>query len=60
MKKLILLIVIGFVSSSCLRMDSFLYNPDDSISEYLLDDFKGETEIDLDPIGHCQITMKWC
>ena len=49
MKKLILLIVIGFVSSSCLRMDSFLYNPDDSISEYLLDDFKGETEIDLDP-----------
>lgn len=40
--------VIGFVSSSCLRMDSFLYNPDDSITEYLLDDFEGETEIQLD------------
>lgn len=48
MKKLILLFAIGFVASSCLRMDSFLYNPDDSITEYLLDDFEGETEIDLD------------
>ena len=32
---------------SCLRLDSFLYNSDTSISEYLLDDFDGETEIQV-------------
>jgi len=48
MKKVILLLSIGFVASSCLRMDSFLFNPDATITEYLLDDFDGETEIQLD------------
>lgn len=48
MKKLTLLLIIAIVFSSCLRMDSFLYNPDNSIAEYLLDDFEGETEIQLD------------
>ena len=48
MKKLALLLTSGLLLSSCLRMDSLLFNPDDSITEYLLDDFDGETEIDLD------------
>lgn len=48
MKPLIFALFIGFLSSGCLRMDRFLYNPDDSIEEYLLDEFEGETEIVLD------------
>lgn len=34
--------------SSCLRLDALLFNPDTSIEAYLLDDFEGETEIQLD------------
>lgn len=34
--------------SACLRLDPFLYNPDTNIDGYYLDDFEGETEIQLD------------
>lgn len=44
---------IGFVmvllASSCTRMDSFMFNADQSISEYKLDDYEGHIEIDLGP-----------
>ena len=39
--------VLLLLSSSCLRLDSFFYNPNTSITEYLLDDFDGETEIQI-------------
>ncbi len=47
MKRLIYIAILGLTSMSCLRLDSFLYNSDTSISEYLLDDFDGETEIQV-------------
>lgn len=42
----LLLAVLGL--SSCLRLDPFLYNPSTDIDGYYLDDFDGETEIQLD------------
>jgi hypothetical protein len=49
MKRLHLgLILLAAIGTSCLKMDSFLYNPNTDITEYLLDDFEGETEIDVD------------
>lgn len=47
MKNLIL-ISIGLVLSSCIRLDSMLHNNDNSLSEYLLDDYEGIQEI---PVG---------
>ncbi|MEX2595918.1 MAG: alpha/beta hydrolase [Salibacteraceae bacterium] len=41
-------IIFALLLSSCLRMDSFLYNPNTDITEYKLDEFEGETEIELD------------
>ena len=36
------------ILSSCLRLDSNLYNNDNTISEYQLDDYEGRYEFDLD------------
>ena len=33
---------------SCLRLDDNLFNPDNSIEEYLLDDYTGEVDFELD------------
>ena len=43
------LIIIAFllVFSSCLRLDSFLYNPDTSIEAYGYDSYEGEVEIEV-------------
>lgn len=41
-------IIIILTLSSCLRLDANLFNSDNSITEYQLDDYKGEHEIDLD------------
>ena len=45
------LIIIAFllVFSSCLRLDSFLYNPDTSIEAYGYDSYEGEVEIEVGP-----------
>ncbi|MEZ4721899.1 MAG: alpha/beta hydrolase [Flavobacteriales bacterium] len=40
-------ISILILTSSCLRLDSFLYNPDTSIESYQLDAFEGEQEIEI-------------
>jgi len=48
MKRLGFFIIIGLLSSGCLRLDSFLYNNDNSITEYKLDAYEGEVEI---PVG---------
>jgi pimeloyl-ACP methyl ester carboxylesterase len=47
MKKLLLLLF-AVVFSSCLKLDPLLYNNDNSISEYLLDDYTVETDFVLD------------
>ncbi len=48
MKKLIYIaLLIGLVACGKQRLDPFLYSADDSISEYLLDDYTGNVEIDL-------------
>lgn len=41
------IILIVFVLTACgkQRLDDFLFNPDTDISEYLLDDYEGESEI---------------
>ena len=36
------------LASSCFRLDSNLFNPDNSISEYLLEDYQGEVAFSLD------------
>ena len=47
-KVLITLITILFISMGCRkRLDSFLFNNDNSISEYKLDNFGGELSLDL-------------
>lgn len=48
MKKLIYIGLVLFFSS-CLRLDSFLYNADDSISSYELDAYQDEVEIEVGP-----------
>lgn len=47
MKKLSLLALL-FALSSCLKLDPLLYNNDNSIKEYKLDNFNGETDFILD------------
>lgn len=47
-KVLITLIAILFISMGCRkRLDSFLFNNDNSITDYRLDDFGGELSLDL-------------
>lgn len=41
-------IALAVLFTSCLRLDSQLYNADDSIEQYQLDDYPGEVEI---PVG---------
>lgn len=48
MKKGIYLIIISVGFASCLDLDPLLFNPNTDITEYLLDDFTGEQEIDVD------------
>jgi len=49
---IIILIGILFVSTSCRkRLDSFLFNNDNSITQYYLDDFDGDLSLDL-PNGY--------
>ena len=48
MKKIIY-IALAVLFSSCLRLDSFLYNADDSLTEYKLDAYEGEVEIEVGP-----------
>lgn len=45
----ILIVLAVVVSFGCgkQRLDSFLFNPDTDITQYLLDDYEGDTEIDL-------------
>ncbi len=44
--KLVLLFVVCLISFSCRkRLDNFLFNPDNSITEYKLDDYQGEVSI---------------
>lgn len=45
MKRIILLLLIGGMASACLKLDSLLYVPDNTIEAYLLDDFEGNKEI---------------
>ena len=46
MKKIITILLI-VILSSCLRIDDMAFLNDNSITEYLLDDYKGETELVL-------------
>lgn len=39
--------VLLIITSSCFRLDSFLFNPSTEIEAYLFDDYTGETEIIL-------------
>ncbi len=49
-KQLIITLVLLFALSACRkRLDDFLFNPDNSITEYLLDDFKDETSLNVGP-----------
>ncbi len=48
MKKVIYLIALVLSFSSCLDLDPLLFNPNTDITEYKLDDFTGEQEIDVD------------
>ena len=51
-RALIILIGILFISLSCRkRLDSFLFNNDNSITEYRLDNFAGDLSLDL-PTGY--------
>lgn len=45
--RLIFTILILMVCSSCLRLDSLLYNPDTSIDQYEFDQFNGNQEISV-------------
>ncbi len=45
----VVFIALATVFSSCLRLDSFLYNPDSSIESYGFDDYDGEVEIEVGP-----------
>lgn len=47
MKKGIYLIAFILLFSSCLDLDPLLFNPNTDITEYKLDDFTGEQEIDV-------------
>ncbi len=47
MKKLIIILFIGAALTSCFRLDDNLYNKDNSISEYKLDDYTGEQDFVL-------------
>lgn len=44
----ILIIMIAFIFSSCLRLDDNLYNLTDKITEYKLDNYTGENDFVLD------------
>ena len=48
MKKTIALITLTFLLHGCLDLDSLLFNPNTDITEYKLDDFEGEQEIEVD------------
>jgi pimeloyl-ACP methyl ester carboxylesterase len=48
MKKILLISVVALVVSSCLKLDTNLYNNDPTITEYKLDGFTGETDFILD------------
>lgn len=47
MKKGIYLIIISVGFASCLDLDPLLFNPNTDITEYQLDDFTGEQDIDV-------------
>lgn len=47
MRMLAYISILWLATTSCLRMDSLLYNPDTSITEYKLRDYEGSTEIQL-------------
>lgn len=53
MKKIVYVLVflLPFIMGCKKRLDSFLYNGDNSINAYLLDDYQGEKAIDL-PAGY--------
>lgn len=53
MKKLfwMIMFIVPLLLSCKKRLDSFLYNGDDSIAAYLLDDYQGEKALDL-PAGY--------
>jgi len=44
----ILIIIIAFISASCLKLDSNMYNVSDKITEYKLDNYTGEQDFILD------------
>lgn len=47
--KTYIILLLSVILSSCMRLDSFLYNPNENpISEYLLDEYKGEVEFQLE------------
>ena len=48
MKKTIALITLTFLLHGCLDLDPLLFNPNTDITEYKLDDFEGEQEIEVD------------
>lgn len=48
MRYLILFIIVGLTLSSCRkRLDDFLFNNDNTITEYKLDDYEGPTTLDV-------------
>lgn len=48
MKKLFIILPLLFILSSCLRLDSNLYNLSDKITEYKWDNYTGEQDFKLD------------
>ena len=48
MKKTIALITLTFLLHGCLDLDPLFFNPNTDITEYKLDDFEGEQEIEVD------------
>jgi hypothetical protein len=58
MKKGLLLIALVLISVSCRkRLDNFLFSNDNSITEYLLDDYTGKTTLDVGDEYHVADSM---
>lgn len=45
--RIVLIIPVLLLFSACLRLDSFLYNPDTSIESYELDNYEGDIDIEV-------------
>jgi pimeloyl-ACP methyl ester carboxylesterase len=56
-KSLFILSVLSLLISCRKRLDDFLFNNDNSITEYLLDDYTGETTLDVGSAYHVEDSM---